>query len=182
VHFELEGASGLFAALKRRLEERRHALIVVAEGCSRALAGANAVRDASGNLSYQNADIDIGPRLRDDILKQFKSLGTPVTLKYIDPSYMIRSVPANANDSIFCDILARHAVHAGMAGKTDVVIGRWHDVFTLVPIPLATGQRKQIDPDSSLWLAVTETTGQPQLSNIPPSKRGVRMPPQKSQD
>jgi 6-phosphofructokinase 1 len=175
VQFELDGPNGLYLALKRRLEERRHALIVVAEGCSRVLAGDDAALDASGNLSYQNAEIDIGPRLRDTILKHFKSQGMPVTLKYIDPSYMIRSVPANANDSIFCDILARHAVHAGMAGKTDVVIGRWHDIFTHVPLPLATGQRKQIDPDSALWLAVTETTGQPQLSNVPPSKRAARM-------
>ncbi|MBI5535628.1 MAG: ATP-dependent 6-phosphofructokinase [Deltaproteobacteria bacterium] len=182
VHFELEGPNGLYEALKRRLEERRHALIVVAEGCSRALAGANAERDASGNLSYQSADLDIGPRMRDAINKHFKAAGMPVTLKYIDPSYMIRSVPANANDSIFCDILARHAVHAGMAGKTDIVIGRWHDVFTHVPIPLATAQRKAIDPDSALWLAVTETTGQPQLSSIPPSKRGARMPASRSSD
>jgi 6-phosphofructokinase 1 len=171
VHFDLDGPSGLFAALQRRLDERQHALIVVAEGCSRVLMTQNVARDASGNVNYQSTDLDIGAHLRDVIVQHFKALGRPVTLKYIDPSYMIRSVPANANDSIFCDILARHAVHAGMAGKTDVVIGRWHSIFTHVPISLATASRKQIDPDSGLWLAVSETTGQPSLSNIPVSKR-----------
>ena len=100
-------------------------------------------------------------------------LKIPVTLKYIDPSYMIRSVPANANDSIFCDILARHAVHAGMAGKTGLVIGRWHNVFIHAPLVLATSKKKTINPDSELWLAVTETTGQPDLSNIPVSRRAA---------
>ncbi len=173
VHYDLEGPSGLYAALERRLDERHHALIVVAEGCSQSLVTAKAERDASGNVSYQNAEIDIGTFLRDALTKQFKTIKKPITLKYIDPSYMIRSVPANANDSIFCDSLARQAVHAGMAGKTDVVIGRWHGIFTHVPIPMSTAVRKQIDPDSGLWLAVTETTGQPSLSNIPVSKRGV---------
>lgn len=166
VRFDLAGPNGLLADLQKRLDARHHALIVIAEGCSKALADDDAERDASGNLSYQNADIDIGPKLRDAIVKHFKAIGMPVTLKYIDPSYMIRSVPANGNDSIFCDMLARHAVHGGMAGKTDIVIGRWHGLFTHVPIAIATATRKQIDPDSGLWLAVTETTGQPPLSNV----------------
>lgn len=169
VHFELAGPHGLLADLEQRLSQRRHALIVVAEGCSKLLAGEDAERDASGNLSYQNADIDIGPKLRDAIVKHFKSRSLPITLKYIDPSYMIRSVPANGTDSVFCDMLARQAVHAGMAGKTDLVIGRWQGVFTHVPIKLATASRKMIDPDSGLWLAVTETTGQPTLTNAAPA-------------
>jgi 6-phosphofructokinase 1 len=90
----------------------------------------------------------------------------PITVKYIDPSYIIRSVPANASDSIFCDALGRHAVHAAMAGKTSIAIGRWHGVFTHVPLVVATSFRKRIDPDRTTWLAVTETTGQPRLINI----------------
>ena len=85
-------------------------------------------------------------------------------MKYIDPSYMIRSVPANAHDSVFCDALARNAVHAGMAGKTDIVIGRMHRVFTHVPLPLVTSAKKRVNPDGSLWLAVTEATGQAPLT------------------
>lgn len=86
-----------------------------------------------------------------------------MSVKYIDPSYMIRSVPANASDSILCDALARNAVHAAMAGKTDLVIGGWHRIFTHVPLAVATSASKRIDPAGALWLAIMETTGQPAL-------------------
>ena len=164
VTFEMDGEAGLLAALEKRLAERPHALIVVAEGCGASLARDDVERDASGNVRYASADADIGPVLRDAIAAHFKARGLRASVKYIDPSYMIRSVPANASDSIFCDGLARHAVHAGMAGKTDLVIGRWHRIFTHVPLPASIGQKKRIDPDEALWLAVTETTGQPPLS------------------
>jgi 6-phosphofructokinase 1 len=171
VHFDLDGPSGLFLALERRLRDRGHAVIVAAEGCAKSLVTDGAERDASGNVRYADASADIGLYLQQSLGRYFKQIGMPCTLKYIDPSYIIRSVPANAQDSVFCDILARHAVHAGMAGKTDLVIGRRHNVFTHVPLPLATARRKQIDPDSGFWLAVTETTGQPSLSNMPVSRR-----------
>jgi len=163
VPFTLEGPNGLLSALEHRLQVRNHAVIVVAEGCGATLAGATAERDASGNLRYASAEADIGPRLREAITGHFKGKGLPITVKYIDPSYMIRSVPANASDSVFCNALARNAVHAGMAGRTDVVIGRLHRVFTHVPIALATGTKKRIAPDGELWQAVLETTGQPPL-------------------
>ncbi len=174
VHFDLQGEHGLFASLTERLRQRGHAVIVAAEGCACELAKDGVVEhDASGNVRYTNSDADIGTYLKTAIVNYFKSVGVPITLKYIDPSYIIRSVPANANDSVFCDMLARQAVHAGMAGKTDMVVGRWHGVFTHVPIPLATAHRKRVDPDSALWLAVTETTGQPSLSNVPASTRAA---------
>lgn len=169
VRFELEGPSGLLIALQRRLNARGHAVIVVAEGCGASLVQGDAPRDASGNVRYASPDADIGPRLRDAIVAHFKHIGMPITVKYIDPSYMIRSVPANASDSIFCDALARHAVHAAMAGKTGLAIGRWHGVFTHVPLPVTTSYRKRIDPDRTAWLAVTETTGQPRLVNVRPA-------------
>jgi 6-phosphofructokinase 1 len=93
----------------------------------------------------------------------FSEAGIPITLKYIDPSYMLRGVPANAMDAVFCDELARYAAHAAMAGKTDMMVGRWHRSFTHVPLELALSEKKRIDPDKELWLAVTETTGQPRL-------------------
>ncbi|MCL2823162.1 MAG: ATP-dependent 6-phosphofructokinase [Polyangiaceae bacterium] len=172
VHFDLEGPHGLLEQLKNRLQNRSHALIVVAEGCAQNMATGPLAHDASGNIQYGSADFDIGLYLKDAITHFFKSQQIPVTLKYIDPSYMIRSVPANANDSVFCDILARQAVHAAMAGKTGLVIGRWHNIVTHVPLTLATSEKKRIDPDGALWLAVTETTGQPDMSSIPLSKRG----------
>ena len=171
VHFDLEGDIGLFAALRQRLAERAHAVIVVAEGCGASLQSEKVERDASGNIRYASASSDIGPVLRDAIAAHFAEHGPRVSVKYIDPSYMIRSVAANASDSIFCDSLARHAVHAGMAGKTDLVIGRWHRLFTHVPLKIATSQKKCIDPDGDLWLAVTETTGQPPLARVDPSHK-----------
>jgi 6-phosphofructokinase 1 len=163
---ELEGPSGLYAALQARLVERGHAVIVVAEGCAASLVSApskDAERDASGNVRYASAGLDAGTHLRDAVVAHFRALGMPISVKYIDPSYMLRSVPANATDAVFCDSLARNAVHAAMAGKTDVVIGRLHRAFVHVPIPLAVASKKRIDPDGALWLAVTEATGQPRL-------------------
>jgi 6-phosphofructokinase 1 len=173
VHFDMVGPHGLLHQLERRLAARAHALIVVAEWCAKSLSQDPLARDASGNVAYSASTLDVGIYMKDTIAAHFKSKGIPVILKYIDPSYMIRSVPANGQDSIFCDVLARHAVHAGMAGKTDLVIGRWHNIFIHVPLSLATMQRKEINPDGGLWLAVTETTGQPDLSNIPASRRAA---------
>lgn len=160
VPFEIHGPHGLLDDLERRLEQRRHALIVVAEGCARQLAAESVARDASGNVRYAAASQDIGTELRDVITAHLKAKKIRSSVKYIDPSYMIRSVPANAQDAIFCDALARNAVHAGMAGKTDIVVGRMHRVFTHVPLALVTSRRKQVNPDGGLWLAVTEATGQ----------------------
>jgi 6-phosphofructokinase 1 len=99
--------------------------------------------------------------LRDRIVDHFKGRRTDVTLKYVDPSYHIRSVPALPNDSLYSWNLARNAVHAAMAGNTETLIGRWHGRFVHVPMPLATRFRKQVDTSGDLWMAVVESTGQP---------------------
>jgi 6-phosphofructokinase 1 len=163
VHFDVDGPHGLLAYLQHRLESRGHAVVVVAEGCGMRLADKDGPRDASGNLRFGSADLDIGTHLKDRIDHYFAEARIPITLKYIDPSYMLRGVPANAIDAVFCDELARYAAHAAMAGKTDVMVGRWHRSFTHVPLPLALAEQKRIDPDKELWLAVTETTGQPRF-------------------
>jgi 6-phosphofructokinase 1 len=160
VPFRLDGPRGLLAALEARLAQRSHAVIVVAEGCGAALLGGEGERDASGNLRYASADLDIGAHLRDAITHHFKERRIPLSLKYIDPSYMIRSVAANASDSIFCDALARHAVHAALAGKTDLVVGRWHRRFTHIPLTLVTSIHKRMNPTGEIWFSVTEATGQ----------------------
>jgi 6-phosphofructokinase 1 len=165
IPFELEGEHGLLRHLHRRIELRGHALVVVAEGAGQHLLGEGPQEsDASGNVRHR----DIGPFLRDRIQRYFAQAQVEVNLKYIDPSYTIRSVLPNANDSIYCDNLSRYAVHAAMAGKTDLVIGQWHNVFTHVPIPLATAQRKTIPPGSTLWLSVLEATGQPASMHYSP--------------
>ncbi len=144
-------------ALERRLERRGHAVVAVAEGAGQDLLGAGDATDRSGNVRLA----DIGVFLRDRILARFGQSGIEANLKYIDPSYLIRSIPSNAFDASFCLLLGHNAVHAGMNGCTNVVVGFWRNEFTHVPIPLATARRKQIDPDGRLWSTVLAATGQP---------------------
>jgi len=144
-------------ALERRLAERGHALVVVSEGAGQDLMQVPDDVDASGNRRLG----DIGAFLRDAILAYFDHRGVEVNLKYIDPSYIIRSLPANAHDSTFCLLLGHSAVHAAMAGRTNLVVGYWKGEFTHVPIPLAVSRRKRIDPEGWLWSAVVASTGQP---------------------
>jgi 6-phosphofructokinase 1 len=143
--------------LRKRLENRGHAVVVTAEGAGQYLMEEVHERDASGNIRFQ----DIGIFLRDQINAYMKKAGMEVTLKYIDPSYMIRSMPANPHDSVFCLLLGHNAVHAGLAGKTKMVVGYWRGEYTHVPIPLAVSERKQIDPNDRLWSSVLASTGQP---------------------
>jgi 6-phosphofructokinase 1 len=144
-------------ALKQRLEGRGHAVIVVGEGAGQDLMQGTGAKDASGNVRFG----DIGLFLKDQINSYFKKEGTEVNLKYIDPSYTIRSLPANPRDSAFCLLLGRHAVHAGMSGRTNMVVGNWKGEFTHVPIRLATSSRKKIDPNGRFWGTVLSCTGQP---------------------
>jgi 6-phosphofructokinase 1 len=115
------------------------------------------VRDASGNIKHG----DIGIFLRDAIARHFLESGMPISLKYIDPSYAIRSVPATPHDSAFCLLLGHNAVHAGMSGRTDMIVSFWNHQFTHVPIAQAVSERKTIDPDGALWTSVLASTGQP---------------------
>jgi 6-phosphofructokinase 1 len=143
--------------LRRRLERRGHAVVVVAEGAGQDLFAGPQARDASGNVKHR----DIGVFLRDAITEYFREAGTSITLKYIDPSYAIRSVPATAHDSAFCLLLGHHAVHAAMTGRTDMLVGFWNHQFTHVPLTAAISERKRIDPEGALWSSVLASTGQP---------------------
>ncbi len=157
VPIHLDGPKGFLATLHRRMTDRHHAVIVVAEGAGQEFMKQEDEIDKSGNRKKA----DIGLFLRDRILAYFKEKSTEVNLKYIDPSYIIRSVPANSQDAWLCDGFARNAVHAAMAGKTDLIIGYWHGVFVHVPIPAAVSSRKKVNPESELWKAVISATGQP---------------------
>jgi len=147
----------LLESVRDRLQKRGHAVIVVAEGAGQDLMQASGERDASGNIRFN----DIGVFLKARIGGYFQKLGIDATLKYIDPSYTIRGVPANPHDSAFCLLLGQNAVHAGMAGRTNMVVGFWMGTFTHVPIPLAVSQRKKVDPESWVWSSVLTSTGQP---------------------
>ena len=159
VPFGLEGPGGLFALLEKRLRARDHAVIIVAEGAGQEyVVDASGKKDESGNPALG----DIGIFLKDAIKKYFRGrTDMYVNIKYIDPSYLVRAVPANAHDSIYCIQLAQNAVHAGMAGKTGIIIGQWNGQFTHVPIRLAVSRRKTLSPEDPLWLSVLEATGQP---------------------
>jgi 6-phosphofructokinase 1 len=154
----LEGSNGLLAHLEKRLSGCGHAVVVVAEGAGQHLMESEPpAKDASGNEKFS----DIGPFLKKQIETHFKTSGKEITVKYIDPSYIIRSVPASPQDAIYCLRLAQHAVHAAMAGKTNMVVGRWHGHHVNLPISVVTVRRRKVSLQGDLWLSVLEATGQP---------------------
>lgn len=160
VPFVLNGEKGFLQALKERILDRKHAVVVIAEGAGQDLLGSGETRyDASGNKILK----DIGIFMRDQIDKYFKAEKTPFHIRYFDPSYSIRSCPANSEDSLLCDLYARNAVHAAMAGKTGLVIGFLHDTFIHIPIDLLTRQSRQVDLTGWEWRAALAATGQPQI-------------------
>ncbi|MEO8592641.1 MAG: ATP-dependent 6-phosphofructokinase [Candidatus Solibacter sp.] len=157
VPFQLEGEGGLLNALKQRLHERSHAVVVVAEGAGQdLLAASDGARDASGNAKLR----DIGAFLRERIEAYCIAENIPAVMRYFDPNYIIRSCRASAEDSILCDLFARNAAHAAMAGKTGLVIGFLHEKFIHVPIELLTSRKKSLDTQGVGWRAVMATTGQ----------------------
>jgi len=160
--FDLDGNQGLLAAVEQRLKERQHALILVGEGAGQKyFCKENLPCDPSGNIKPG----DIGLLLQDRIKDYFVQRHLEINVKYIDPSYLIRSMPANYNDRIYCGFLGQNAVHAGMAGKTGMMMSRWHGHYVHIPIKAAVGRCKEVDLNSPLWRSVLESTGQPALKN-----------------
>jgi 6-phosphofructokinase 1 len=165
VPFGLDGDDGLLEYVRRRVRERGHVVLVVAEGAGQEMlvpTAANgkagpATTDASGNTTLR----DIGPYLRERIIERLVSDGITPSVRYIDPSYAIRSVPANAYDKAYCLRLSNHAVHAAMSGRTAMVVGRLRRRFVHIPMSLAVSRRNQVDPHGDLWMSVLEATGQP---------------------
>jgi 6-phosphofructokinase 1 len=158
VPFDLDGEHGFLPHLRRTVRTRGHAVVVVAEGAGQEhLAGEPTAVDASGNVRLHDIQRLLQQRITDD----FAAHGMELNLKLLDPSYVIRSVPANPYDSVYCVRLAHAAVHAAMAGRTELVVGRWHGRFVHIPIRVAISRRSTVDPDGDLWLSVLESTGQP---------------------
>jgi 6-phosphofructokinase 1 len=163
VPFDLSGDNGLLRHLEKRLLRRHHAVILVAEGAGQDLLQDAKAKDKSGNKKLA----DVGPYLKQAVGDYFKQQNTEVNIKYIDPSYIIRSAPANANDSIYCARLGGNAVHAAMSGRTGLIISLLHDRFVHVPMRLAVTTRNCVDPEGRLWRDVVEATGQAQLMKNP---------------
>jgi 6-phosphofructokinase 1 len=157
VPFALDGPHGMLEFLYKRVVKRGHAVLIVAEGAGQDIAASSGETDASGNKKLG----DIGVVLKGKIADYFREQKTELNLKYIDPSYMIRSVPASPQDRIYCMRLGQAAVHAAMAGKTGLVVARWHSSYIHLPITVATSDRRTVDPGGDLWLSVLESTGQP---------------------
>jgi 6-phosphofructokinase 1 len=162
VRFQLRGDGGLLHHVQRRVQDRGYAVVVVAEGAGQELLdGAQAPddvpRDASGNTGLR----DVGALLRRRFAEHFAAAGIEVSIRFIDPSYAIRSVPANPYDSVYCVRLAQAAVHAAMSGRTEMVVGRWRRRFVHIPMAVAVSKRNQVDPHGDLWMSVLEATGQP---------------------
>jgi 6-phosphofructokinase 1 len=164
VPFDMKGGKGLLRAVEERLRERAHCVILVAEGAGQEhlrKAGQPMETDASGNPRL----LDIGLFLRNALNEYFEQIGMEANLKYIDPSYTIRSVRANASDSMYCGALGQYAVHAGMAGKTGMLVGLMKDEYVHLPLSMVSSGTK-VDPGGNVWMRVLETTGQPSLSMV----------------
>lgn len=154
--FALRGERGLLPELADRLKRRKHSVIVLAEGAGQHLMEFNGNTDASGNPVLA----DIAGLLQKEIKKYLDERNFPFSMKYIDPSYLIRSVPANANDSVYCGFLGQSAVHAAMAGKTNMVVAKLMDRYVHLPLELVIKKRRKLNIHSEYWRAVLESTGQ----------------------
>ena len=159
VPFNLEGYNGFLSHLEKRLQKRKHALIIVAEGAMQDQLLKEKKTDAGGNIKMA----DVGTYLRDRIVKHFEEKGIEINLKYIDPSYAIRSAPADPDDSIYCERLGNAAAHAAMAGKTKLIIGLVNNEFVHLPINMVISHRNKVDPESSLWRDTLDATHQPAM-------------------
>ncbi len=158
--FDIDGPGGFLDALEKRLEARSHAVVVLAEGAGQKyVSGPEQERDVSGNVKLG----DIGTFMRDRIKEHFRAIRREVLVRYIDPSYIIRSVPANVDDRLYCGNLGQNAVHAAMAGKTAMMISHWNDRYVHVPLSAAVSRRKMVNLESRFWMSVLESTGQSSL-------------------
>lgn len=157
VPFDLEGENGLLVALKKRLAKRQHAVIIIAEGAGQLAFDDLKKTDQSGNKKLG----DVGPWLKNKIEAYFKEEDMEINLKYIDPSYIVRSSPADPTDSFYCSRLGAHAAHAAMAGMTSVLVSLVNDHYIYIPIDTAVSKRNYVDPEGSLWRDVLEATQQP---------------------
>jgi len=165
----LDGPDGCLPHLWRRVKDQGHAVVVVAEGAGEELLGQSVETDASGNKKLPK----IGDFFKEEVEKYFKIKGEEATVKYIDPSYMIRSVPANASDGLYCMQLAQNAVHGAMAGFTGFSVGLCNNKMVFIPIPeLVATSPRTMGPRGRTWERVLAVTRQP--NTVPPKKKGEK--------
>lgn len=166
--FTLHGEGGLLPAIMERLKQRGHCVIVTAEGAGQHLLQQQTETDASGNRVLGN----VADLLRKEIKLYLDEHKMEHSIKYIDPSYIIRSVPAHAGDKVYCGFLGQYAVHAAMAGRTDMVVAKLQERYVHLPLSLVTKSRRKLSIYSDLWRAVLESTGQGMLKGMLPPIEG----------
>ncbi|KAA6423820.1 MAG: phosphofructokinase family [Trebouxia sp. A1-2] len=160
VNFNLDGRHGLMAYIETLLANKGHCVICVAEGAGQEILMSGDVQtDRSGNPILK----DVGPWLKSEIKKRFKE----ADVKYIDPSYLIRSIPTTSNDRIYCKILAHNAVHAAFAGFTGVTVGLVNTHYVILPIPVVIQAPRRVDPQGKQWNRLRSSIGQPQFYKDP---------------
>ncbi|KAK8793513.1 hypothetical protein WA158_004872 [Blastocystis sp. Blastoise] len=142
------------------LKLKKHCVIVVSEGVQiQGVQGSGT--DESGNKRYA----DVGKFLKDYLTSTFAERGNPVSVKYIDPSYMIRTTPANAFDSQQCLILAENVVHGVMAGYTGFTVGLCNNRTVYIPIEMLTDNSpRYLYPFGRTYERVVNITNQPDFS------------------
>jgi 6-phosphofructokinase 1 len=160
--FQVRGPGGFLEALETRLDRRKHAVVVCAEGAGQHLLERTTATDASGNPILG----DICGFLRKEIKEYYVERKKEINIKFIDPSYIIRSVPPNSIDRVYCGFLGQYAVHAAMAGKTGMVVSKLMNRYVHLPFSLVTLQRRHLNTDSEYWRAVLESTGQPTMNDV----------------
>jgi 6-phosphofructokinase 1 len=166
----LEGPNGILPFLRKRVQEQKYAVVVVAEGAGEELLGVSNVLDAGGNRALP----EIGPHLKQVTQDYFAKVGEKCTIKYIDPSYTVRTVPANGADSLYCQQLAMDAVHGCMAGKTGFTVGSVNKRGVLIPIPLLVASSpRTMNPFGTTWERILAMTGQP--NNLPPEHKDTEI-------
>ena len=74
-------------------------------------------------------------------------------MKYIDPTYMVRAVPANAADSVYCAQLAHACAHGVMHGFTNFMIGTVgaQDVFIPLPLVVERSNVVAVSEGATIW-------------------------------
>ncbi|GKV23496.1 hypothetical protein SLEP1_g33211 [Rubroshorea leprosula] len=157
VHFNLHGPHGVLRHLKYLIETKGSAVVCVAEGAGQDLLQKTNATDASGNIVFG----DIGVHIQQETKKYFREIGVPADVKYIDPTYMIRAVRANASDGILCTVLGQNAVHGAFAGYSGITVGICNTHYAYFPIPEVISHPREVDPNSRMWHRCLTSTGQP---------------------
>ncbi|CAF2249074.1 unnamed protein product [Brassica napus] len=157
VPFNLHGPDGVLKHLNYLIETKGSAVVCVAEGAGQSFLENTNAKDASGNKVLG----DIGVHIQQETKKYFKEIGVAADVKYIDPTYMIRAVRANASDGILCTVLGQNAVHGAFAGYSGITVGIINNHYAYLPIPEVIAYDKSVDPNSRMWHRCLTSTGQP---------------------